>query len=389
MKHALLSASSSHRWLECTPSARLEEKFPVEESNYAAEGTLAHTISEIALRKQLNRISLQQAQKELEPCLANPMYSKEMEGYVDDYVTFVMEQYNAALLTTSDALINLESRVDFSKWVPEGFGTGDTVIIADYVLHIIDLKYGKGVAVEVEDNPQLKLYALGAVDAVKMFYDIKRIRMTIFQPRIDNISTIEISVEELYEWADNYVKPRAELAIKGEGEYHAGEHCKFCRARSTCKTRAEINLALAKFDFRPSNLMNDEEIIEVLKQIDQLEDWAKDIRAYAADLAINHDKHWEGFKVVLGRSNRKYTDEKAIVKTLTEAGYIEEQIYDKELKGITEMEKFLGKKKFGDLLNAYIVKPEGAPALVPVSDKRPERNSVASAQADFGVGVEA
>ena len=382
-KHAILSASGAYRWLACPPSARLEEQFEETTSTYAEEGTLAHALAEAKLKLYLKQIPAKEFAKKLQEFEKSEHYSTSMLDYIESYASIVMEKVNEAKARSADAVVLLEQKLDFSDWVPEGFGTGDVVIISDGVLEIIDLKYGKGVPVSAEDNAQMRLYALGALATFDSLYDIKTVRMTIVQPRLDSVSSDEIPAEMLYWWADTELIKRAQLAWDGQGEFQAGEHCRFCRARFNCRARAEANLELAKMDFQKPELLTDEEIGEVLKQADELKAWVSDVFDYALEQARDHGKKFKGWKLVEGRSVRKYADEEAVAKTLLEAGYKEEQIYEKKLWGITAMEKLLGKTKFGELLKGLVVKPAGKPTLVPESDKRPELNSTAAAVADF------
>ena len=369
-KHAILSASGAHRWLNCTPSARLELEFDDNSGEAAAEGTAAHALSEHKLRKALKMRSKKPV---------SPYDSDEMDNYTDGYVEYVLEVIEQAKQTCSDPLILIEQRLDFSKYVPDGFGTGDCVIIADGTLHIIDFKYGQGVLVSAEDNPQMKLYALGALDLFDGIYDIEMVSMTIYQPR-ENISTSTVSKESLYRWAEEVLKPKAELAFAGDGNYCPGEWCQFCRAAVKCRARAEAKMKLATFEFALPPLLSDEEIAEILSSIGDLTRWTNEIIAYATDAAVNHGKKWPGFKVVEGRSNRKYKDEEAVAEAAKNAGY--RDIYKQSLITITEMEKLMGKTKFNEVLGGLIMKPPGKPTLVPVSDKRPEMNT-SSAKNDF------
>ena len=358
--HAILSASSSHRWMNCTPSARLEREFADRETEAAAEGTAAHALCEHKLRRALKMRSRKPVSK---------YDCDEMDGYTDGYVEFVLEQLNQAKLECADPMILIEQRLGFSCWVPEGFGTGDCLIVADKLLHIIDFKYGQGVLVDAEENPQMMLYALGALRLFDSLCDITEISMSIYQPRRENVSTWTISVDELNAWAENILKPRAELAHKGEGDYLPGPWCQFCKAAVKCRARAEEKLQLARFEFAPPPLLSDEEIEEILGKLDDLTKWASEIQAYAQDAAINHGKVWQGFKLVATRTNRKYTDEEAVVKAANEAGY--HDIFKKSLIPITEMERLMGKKNFTAILGSLVEKPQGRPTLVPVTDKRP------------------
>lgn len=370
-KHAILSASGAHRWMNCTPSARLELEFDDNSGEAAAEGTAAHALSEHKLRKALKMRSKKPV---------SPYDSDEMDNYTDGYVEFVLEVIEQAKKICSDPLILIEQRLDFSKYVPEGFGTGDCLIIADGTLHIIDFKYGQGVLVSAEDNPQMKLYALGALDLFDGIYDIEMVSMTIYQPRRENVSTSTVSKENLYQWAEEVLKPKAELAFNGDGNYCPGEWCQFCRAAVKCRARAEAKMKLATFEFALPPLLSDEEIADILSSIGDLTNWANEIIAYATDAAVNHGKKWPGFKVVEGRSNRKYKDEEAVAEAAKNAGY--RDIYKQSLITITEMEKLMGKSKFNEILGELVMKPPGKPTLVPVSDKRPEMNT-SSAKIDF------
>jgi hypothetical protein len=292
----------------------------------------------------------------------------------------VLEQIALAKQSCSDPIVLIEQKLDFSKYVKDGFGTVDCVIIADSTLHIVDFKYGQGVLVEAEDNPQMKLYALGALELFDGIYDINNVSMSIFQPRRENVSTYTISKDLLYKWAEEVLKPTAALAYEGGGEYVPGEHCQFCRASVKCRARAESKMKLAAFEFALPPLLTDDEIAEILAAIGDLTSWANEIVAYATDAALNHGKQWPGFKLVEGRSNRKYSDEEAVAAAAKAAGY--RDIYKQSLITVTEMEKLMGKAKFNEILGEYIVKPPGKPTLVPLSDKRPPMN-ISNAKTDF------
>lgn len=359
-KHAKLSASSAHRWMNCNPSANLEREFADRSSEAAAEGSAAHALCEHKLRKALKMRSTRPVSK---------YDSDEMEMYTDSYVEFVLEQIEVAKQHCADPFVLIEQRLDFSCYVPDGFGTGDCLIVADKLLHIIDFKYGLGVLVDAEENPQMMLYALGALRLFDALYDIDTISMSIFQPRRENVSTWTITVAELEEWAEQTLRPKAELAFKGEGEFNPGPWCTFCKAAVKCRARAEEKLALARYEFSKPPLLTDEEIEDILSRLDDLTKWANEIAAYAQDAAINHGKQWNGFKLVEGRSIRKYSDETAVVAAATAAGY--RDIYKKSLIPITEMEKLMGKKTFAEVLGGLVIKPQGKPTLVPASDKRP------------------
>lgn len=358
-KHAVLSASSSHRWLNCNPSARLELEFENKETDAAAEGTAAHALCEHKLRKALKMRSRKPTSQ---------YDSDEMDEHTDGYVAFVLETLEEAKNVCTDPIILIEQKLNFSRFVPDGFGTGDCIIISDSTLHIIDFKYGQGVLVEAEHNPQMMLYALGALEIYDGLYDIEQISMTIYQPRRENISTWTIPVSELREWTENTLIPKAEKAYKGEGEYCPGSWCTFCKAAVKCRARAEEKLRLAEYEFKAPPLLTDDEIEDILGKLDDLTKWANEITAYAQDAALNHGKEWRGFKVVEGRSNRKYTDEDAVAEAAKAAGYTD--IFKHSLITITEMEKLMGKKGFAEILGGLVYKPPGKPTLVPASDKR-------------------
>ncbi len=383
VKHAILSASGSEKWLNCPPSARLEEQITEEKSEYAAEGIFAHKLAELHLQNYLKLIKKAEYDKKLKQLKENEFYSQEMEDYIQIYIDIAIEKINEAKNRSKDAIVFLEQQLDFSPWVPEGFGTGDVVIISDGIVEVVDFKYGKGVPVSAEENTQMRLYGLGAVNLFNILYDIKTIRMTIVQPRLDSVSTESLSVKELLIWGDTTVKPKAKLAFKGEGEFQAGDHCRFCRAKATCRARAEANLELARYDFQDPALLSNDEIAEILFKADELKAWAADIQTYALEQAYKHGIKFNGWKLVEGRSNRKYTDEEEVAKILIEKGYNEDDIYKKSILNITAMEKLLGKKKFGELLDDLVIKPPGKPTLVPETDKRPELSSVAAAIEDF------
>lgn len=370
-QHALLSASSAHRWMGCTPSARLEQEFEDQTSEAAAEGSAAHALAEHKLRKALKLRSRKPVSK---------YDCDEMDDYTTDYVAFVMETLAEAKLHCPDPQVLIEQKLDFSCYVPDGFGTGDCLIVASPRLHVIDFKYGMGVLVDAYQNPQMMLYALGALRIFDCLYDIEEVAMTIFQPRRENVSTWTISVADLKEWAETTLKPKADLAYKGEGEYAPGSWCQFCRAAVKCRARAEAKLELARFEFAQPPLLSDEEIEEILGKLDDLTKWASEIVAYAQNAAINHGKEWSGFKLVESRTNRKYTDEEAVAHAAAAAGY--HDIYRKTLIPITEMEKLMGKQTFKEVLGGLVIKPAGRPTLVPASDKRPALSTVGAAH-DF------
>ncbi|WP_311777170.1 DUF2800 domain-containing protein [Trueperella abortisuis] len=369
--HALLSASGAYRWINCPPSARLESDELEASSPAAEQGTAAHALSEHKLRRALKQRSNRPV---------STWIDDEMEALTDDYVAYVQEHISIAKETCADPLVLIEQRLDFSHIVPGGFGTGDCVIIAEPTLQIIDLKYGQGVLVEAEQNPQLMLYALGALHTFGDLYDIDTVAVTIYQPRRANVDTWEISVTELERWAETEVKPKAVLASAGEGEFCPGSWCQFCKIAPTCRARAEANLALAKLEFAPPAELSDAEIADVLTRIRNLKSWASDVEAYALSKAVNQGVAFEGFKLVAGRSVRKYTSEKDVAAAAEAAGY--KDIYDRKLITLTAMEKLMGKTTFNEILGDLVTKPAGKPTLVPASDKRPPLDLV-SAATDF------
>ena len=368
-KHAFLAASASERWLHCPPSAKLCAQEDDQGSEYARQGSDAHALCEHLLLKALGR-------ETRDPTEDLTYYDAEMQEAAEAYAAFVMEQVAEAKTVCHDPLICVEQTVDFSKWVQHGFGTADALIVADDTLYITDMKYGVGclVTADGEDgtgNSQLKCYALGAIDTFGDLYDINRIRLSIFQPRRDNVDTFELTKADLLQWADEVLAPIAKLAYEGQGEFVAGNHCQFCRVKATCRKRAEYAMELAKYEFADAPTLDENEIAEILPQIDTLVSWAEDIKSYALNQALSGVRY-PGFKLVAGRSNRKYADEAAVARVVSEAGY---DPYDKKLVGITEMTKRLGKKRFEELLNGLLIKPEGKPVLVPATDTRPELNN--------------
>lgn len=380
--HARLSASGAKKWINCPGSIQLEENFEDKPSQFAEEGTNAHALGEAKIRlatKEYNRTKYHNAIRNLE-------ITEDMEDYAESYKNYVIERYNSALQKTPDAILMLEQRLDFSNYVPDGFGTGDAVIIAEGKLEIIDLKYGKGVEVSAVDNPQLRLYALGAYEAFDMLYGFDTVEMTIYQPRLDNISSESISVAELLEWGES-VKKAAQLANDDSiTECVAGKHCDtgFCKARPVCRAYAEERQKMAVYDFRSPAKLTVAEIADIIEQSAALEKWAKLVCDYALEQAYKHGVEYPGYKVVEGRSNRKYSKpDSEVAKILTDNGYQESDILVHKLKGITDIEKLLGKKTFAEVLGSYVVKPPGKPTLVCSEDKRPAINSAMQAQEDF------
>lgn len=363
--HAFLSPSGSHRWLNCTPSAILESGFPSSTSSAAEEGNAAHAFCEHKLKKVLHKRSKRPV---------STYDTDEMQEYTDNYVEYVLEQLETAKQKCKDPLLLIEHKVDFSEFVPDGYGTADCVIVADGVLHIIDFKYGTGVLVNTEHNTQLMCYSIGALNLFDSIYDIKDVTMHIFQPRRENVQSWTIPVEELKEWAENELKPKAQMALNGEGAYRPGDWCQFCRAAVKCRARAEEKLKLAKDEFKLPPLLTDAEIEEVLAVLPDLTKWADEIYAYAFDAAINHGHEWAGFKVVESVTKRRYKDEEAVAEAAKSNGFTD--IYRHSLIPMTEMKKLMGKARFDEILGDLIIKPPGKPTLVPMSDKRPAINVI-------------
>lgn len=370
MAHAILSASASSRWLHCTPSARLERKFPDASSPYALEGSRAHERAEYFLNRFLKTGDSNVLIRE----------DVEMNDAVQIYVNICVEKINEAITASPDAQIKVEQRLDFSRWVPEGFGTGDMVMVSDKYFEIVDLKYGKGVPVSAINNSQMRLYALGMYEAFGYLYGADEVRMTIVQPRLDSVSTETISVDDLLAWGEE-VKKKAKIAFKGEGEFCAGSHCRFCKARNTCRAHAEYELKNVKEDLQTAEL-EDFEISDILLRAKGIKTWLDGLEAYALGKALD-GYEWPGMKLVEGRSNRKITDDEIAAYQLLNAGFGAEVIYKpKALRSITDLEKLCGKKMFGELMSGVIEKPPGKPTLVSADDKR-QAIEIANIKNDF------
>ena len=369
--HARNSPSALYRTLNCPPSLVLGEQFQDEESQYAAEGSAGHALAEYLIKKHLHLRTKRPV---------SDYYSDDLMEAVEDYVAFVIEKIEDAKRECKSPLFSVEQRVDISEYSPDCFGTADMVIVTDKVAHVIDLKLGRGVEVSAEENPQLMAYGLGVLDMAEMLYDIEVVRLTIFQPRINNFSTWGITPEALKTWGEEILKPRSAMALAGAGEFQAGSWCRFCKARNQCRARAEEFLRLAKMEFRQPALLSDDEIAEVLKVSDELSKWAADVYAFAQDQAVIHGKQWKGYKLVEGRSNRKYSSEEEVAQAAQAAGYTD--IYKKSLIGVTEMERLMGKKEFARILGKLVYKPQGKVTLVPDSDTR-EAINTSTAAADF------
>lgn len=375
--HAKLSPSSAERWIACPPSVELSERFPDTATSYAEEGTTAHLVAEITIRKALGLLTEQEAAARMEEAEMSLYYSKDMPGNLEPYIEYVVSHAAEA------DFVGLEERLDIGGWVPGSYGTSDAVIIKGDLLEVVDLKYGQGVPVSAVGNPQFRLYGLGAVQEWFMLYPFSRVRCTVIQPRLDSISSEELEVPELLDWAEKVLRPAALLAQKGEGEYKSGKHCRWCRAKAVCRRRAEDNMALARYEFAEPALLTNEDIADILSAAGELKTWASDVEAYALDQALNHGANFHGYKLVEGRSLRQLTDEDGAVRILVENGVAEESLYTRSLVGIPAMEKLVGKRRLAELLKDHIIKPQGKPALVKDTDKRPALNSTEAAVQDF------
>lgn len=384
--HALLSASGAGRWLNCTPSARLEDSCGENETSpYAAEGTLAHELSELYISRDiLGNITEQEFDARLEEIMSSDLFNEEMLDVVPIYTEYCGSQLAEAKTTNQLATMYIEQKLDLTQFVPESFGTADCVIINDGLMEVIDLKYGKGVPVYADWNKQLMLYGLGALRKYDTMYDISEIRLTIVQPRINNISSWQISTVELLEWAGKELVPRAQLAFEGKGELNAGDWCRFCTVRNRCRKLYEQQLEIAKHEFADPELLTDEEIAEIVKRTPKLIEWANSIAEYAQAKAVTENKTWPGLKLVEGISRRKWLDEdkasNAIFARCPELS--EDEIFNMKLKPITSIEKIVGKKRFEEILSDVVIKPQGKPTLVSIEDKRPAIGH-AQAQIDF------
>lgn len=376
-KHALLSPSSAHRWLNCTAAPLLEAKEEDTGSSFAEEGTLAHAYCSKKLKKFLGQDT---TDEDIEIALLNDKYhTGEMDEYTDTYKTIVLEKFNAARVETPDAKLLVEVRLNFGRYVPEAFGTSDAIIIADDMMEVIDFKYGKGVRVSAVENPQMMIYALGAWDLFNFEYNIRRVKMTIIQPRIDNFSEYEISVEELNAWTRDELKPKAREAYHG-GAQTPGEWCRFCKVRTKCKALAKSCMNTQEGHPDPRLIGKEDMAQTILPLLPIIKTWLSAVEEYSLEQALS-GVEYDGYKVVEGRSNRKITDPEAVMKLLDGQGFARESyIRPTELQTITNLERNIGKKRFCELCKDYIDKPQGKPTLVPVSDKRPALNP---AEEDF------
>ena len=373
--HSIFSPSASHRILNCPPSLMLCAKQPDQTSVYAAEGTSAHELCAYLVEKTLGR-------DVKDPTENLDFYDAEMQTCAEGYASFVMEELEKAKAVCPDVQVFVEQHVDIFRWVPGCGGTADCIILSDGAAEVIDYKHGVGVPVsasseEFGGNPQLMCYALGVLEMFDGIYDVSTVKMVIYQPRRENVSEFTMSKADLLRWAEETLAPRAKLALEGKGEFKAGEHCRFCKVRATCRKRAEYNLEAAKYDFAPPPELEDYEIDAILMMADHLTEWANDVKEYALAQALS-GKEYTHFKVVEGRSIRKYSSEEEVAQTVEAAGF---DPWERKLLGITAMTNLLGKQRFEELLGPLTCKPRGKPALVPKSDKRPAMKN--SAQEDF------
>lgn len=365
--HAILSASSSHKWLVCTPSARLEEQFPNKTSEYMEEGTLAHEIAEFKVKSYfLEATPKSTYTRRLNKFKKEKLFNQEMLGHTDTYLEFIKGE---VFQTKTTPFIAVEQKIDYSKYAPEGFGTADCILIGENTLQVIDFKYGKGVKVDADNNPQMKLYALGVLEQFGIFYDIRNIKMSIIQPRIDNVSSFEMTKEDLLEWGENTVKPQAQKAFMGVGEFIQGEHCKFCKAKGTCEFRATENIKVIEEIKSISGLLTNEQIGEFLIKTEGIEQWIKDLKTSGLEKILKGEDI-PGWKAVEGKSNRKITDVDKAFEVLEANGFDPAILYERKPITLTQLEKIVGKKKLTETIGNYIDKPKGAPTLAKESDKR-------------------
>lgn len=376
--HAKLGPSGAKRWMTCTKSMKFEQQFQDQESEFAMEGTDAHTYAEMIVNAEWDNIAIFKQESEF--------YNGEMEEEIRKYIDMVYNEFSISRYYDPNAILIPEMRVYFEEWVPEGFGTADTTIIGGGWLKLIDLKYGKGVPVQAYDNPQLKIYALGAYMMYKSLYDIKNIEMVIGQPRLNSLTRFTMSVEDLLKWADSELKPLAHMAYNGGGEYKAGDHCRFCRGKQRCKVYAEYMMGINTYGFRDPNLLTNADLGDILSRVDAMVNWASDVKSYALSQAENKGAKIPGWKLVEGRSNRIIKNQEMAVTLLIQDGWRKELLYkDPELRPMSEIEKLVGPKVFSNILGNTLIKPAGRPTLVRADDPRPELNSQSQAQKAFSL----
>ncbi len=361
-KHARLSPSSSHIWLHCPPSVRLSEKYEDEKSIYAEEGTQAHALCEWTLKGALGY------PRSPDPRPSLSFYDQVMQDAADGYTETVLEHLHRLQENDPAATVFVEQHVDFSEYVPGGFGTSDAIVVGDGEMVVCDFKFGKGIEVSADHNTQLMSYGLGSYLMLSPIFDMSRITLVIYQPRISNYSQWQLTTEELLSWAESELKPKAALADAGEGDFAAGDWCRFCRARSTCRARAQKNLEMLRYDLQLPPELTDDEVSDILTIADDLEAWVKDIREHAVRTLLSGDKI-DGWKIVEGRANRKYIDETKVAEAVIAAGH---DPYVRKVLGITDMTSLLGRKQFNEILGDLVIKPQGKPVLVRADDKRPE-----------------
>jgi len=379
-KHARLSPSSADRWLHCPGSVALAEQLPpLPSSVYADEGTHAHAVAELKLWRSIGELPPKQYEKELAKLKESEYWCGEVDEATDFYADTVIEHLAAA---GADAELMIEQHFSLDKWVPDSFGTSDAVVIGGSTIEVIDLKYGKGVKVSARRNAQLRLYGLGASALFGDLYDFETVRYTIIQPRLDHVSTEVTPLNELLLWAEEEVVPRATMAVEGTDYLAVGDWCRWCPAKATCRKHAEHSQEIAKNDFKDPSLLTDEEMGDVLERADAVKRWVEDVQRWALEQAIA-GKQFDGWKLVEGRSIRKYADDIKVAEKLMAAGYKEAMLYERKLYGITAMEKLVGKKKLTETLGDLLIKPAGKPVLVPENDRREAINSTAAAKADF------
>ncbi|GGP07340.1 DUF2800 domain-containing protein [Oceanobacillus neutriphilus] len=378
--HALLSASAANRWLACTPSARLEDEKPDSTSVFAEEGTLAHEIAELKLTKYFHPMAKSTFTRRLNKFKKRELYQDEMLKHTETYLDYIKE---LTINLEQQPYAAIEKQVDFSHIAPEGFGTADCIIVADQTLYVNDFKYGKGIPVSAEDNPQMKLYALGAYTAYSLLFDIQKVHMSIVQPRLDNISEFEMTVSDLLAWGDE-IKPIAEKAFKGEGEFVPGEHCKFCKLKATCRARADQFTALDDFGGKKPPELSNAEVGQVLEKAKSIESWVKALKDYALKESLK-GKEIPGWKAVAGRGSRGYVDVDKAFKQLKEAGIDEALLYERTPLTVPKLEKELGAKQYRELLEepGHVQKSPGKPTLAPAKDKRMAVTNEVSAEEDF------
>lgn len=377
-KHAYLSASSANQWLNCPPSIKASEGIGDKTTTFAEEGTFAHELSELYFSNLYEELSDKDFKQQLKRYKQNEYYSEELREYVEQYVDIVEEKVNEAR-AQDEPILFFEHRLDLTRYVPESFGTGDVIIYYNGTVEIVDLKFGKGVEVSALNNPQLRLYGLGAYELLKDFEDVHTIKTTIIQPRLHNVSSESMTADDLVSWGLNVVRPQALKAIEGKGEFQPGNHCRFCKIRHSCRARAEANLNASKEQTNPTTL-TDDELAELLHKLPDIKRWASDVEEYCREQALENNRNFDGWKVVEGRASRKYVDNEQVFERLKEH-YDPKEISETKVLSISKLEKQIGKKKVAELLSDLVEKPQGKPTLVTEDDKRQPITD--SAESDF------